>query len=1348
MSNLNNFTNLYQLQKTLRFELKPTKETMDILEKWLNEESVITDNEYNLILKDRNIAEAYTALKPIIDKLHEHYINVSLTSDTAKKINFAQYLEAYRNRDVSSELEEKLRLSIGETFAEGESFFATKFDAFEIKPKKLCLQDKGVLLYILNTINDYVPDGYSEEEREKFIKELKKHIESFKSFYTYLSGYNENRNNYYNVEGEKTTAISTRIVHENLPKFCSNIIRFENRKDEYQSIYNWLNENERITEIKNSFKLDFEKALPIVEKYFTISHFNQCLAQSQIEEYNRIIGNFNLLINLYNQNKKNNDSSFRKLDEFTTLFKQIGCGKRARTSHEILKDKEEELSKRDKERSKSGETLTVESCLKLFANASKKYFITNNDTEITIPYLVDFLNNCQDWRGIYWSKSAVNTISNKYFSNWHSIKDNLKSKKACVTYDKNREEPIQLRDAIELSELFDVLDREQSEFLFKRWVIEKYDISTDIAPSKYLIKLICSDIITFSQQFVVESQAIIDRWIDKGCSKKENLTQDIKEWLDLALDTMRMVRFFSVRESKMKGNIANSEMEKMLSHLLHTDFIDWFGCYDLIRNYLTKKPQDEIKEKKLKLNFKTSTLLQGWSDGQEKTKAATLLKKGSDILLCILKNKKIFDTSKSNNNIYIESSDCYRLILRNLKFKTLAGKGFLGEFGMKYSDMGKTDPLKAIKCLQKIIKDRYAHKYPILKPLSETTYNDKQQFDADINNALEECYICEFTPIDWNLVHEYENNGELFIFKIHCKDYQPGVHGKKDLQTLYWEEVLRENSPHQLCAGAEIFMRSALEGKPIAHKRGEKIVNRKDKNGNTIPNKIYVELLNYYNGNGELKEEIKETVFQYIDKGLVVTKDAKFDITKDKRFFERKFIFHCPINLNYRAQDAMKAEAKIKDAINEIKDINFIGIDRGEKHLVYSCTIDKDEKILSCQHYDIINGTDYVKKLEDKAEERMRQRKNWKQLDSIKNLKDGYISHVVHNLTEGAIKDSLGNINPNAYIVLEDLNTEMKRGRQKVEKQVYQKLETALAQKLNFVVDKNAPEDTLGSARNALQLTPYVKNYHSIEGRKQFGIMLYTRANYTSVTDPATGWRQTIYIKDGNDHDIKKQILEKFSDFGFDGTDFFFKYTEAHVGKTWLLYSGKDGISLPRFRNNLKKQEDYNVWVPEAVDIVSILNQLFANFNKEESFKLQIENGAMLTQIEGDKKTAWQTLRYVIGLIQQIRNSGIKTADDNFLFSPVRNSEGIHFDTRNYSNNGALSAIVDADANGAYNIARKGLIMDAHIKYCKENESPDLFISDKEWDMWLLDRDMWQLCLPDFACKKDNKKSTKRSKKK
>ena len=60
--------------------------------------------------------------------------------------------------------------------------------------------------------------------------------------------------------------------------------------------------------------------------------------------------------------------------------------------------------------------------------------------------------------------------------------------------------------------------------------------------------------------------------------------------------------------------------------------------------------------------------------------------------------------------------------------------------------------------------------------------------------------------------------------------------------------------------------------------------------------------------------------------------------------------------------------------------------------------------------------------------------------------------------------------------------------------------------------------------------------------------------------------------------------------------------------------------------------------------------------------------------------------------------------------------------------------------------------MDAHTKYWRERGKPtkknektsdlDLFISDEEWDLWLLDREKWLNKLPLFAsrsAKEDSK---------
>ena len=474
------------------------------------------------------------------------------------------------------------------------------------------------------------------------------------------------------------------------------------------------------------------------------------------------------------------------------------------------------------------------------------------------------------------------------------------------------------------------------------------------------------------------------------------------------------------------------------------------------------------------------------------------------------------------------------------------------------------------------------------------------------------------------------------------------------------------------------------------------------------------------------------------------------EIIKDKRFFgENKYFFYCPIKLNYSSKSYKEPKfgfsevnTKVNDVIQQSEEIKYLGVDRGEKNLIYTCVVDKNGKIIHCSDQNTINHTNYNQKLSEVAANRQQARKNWHTIENISNLKEGYLSNVVHNIVKQTIKEP-------TYIVLEDLNTQMKQGRQKVEKQVYQKFEVALAKKLNFVVDKNANENELASVGKALQLTPPISNYQDIENKKQFGVMLYTRANYTSVTDPVTGWRKTVYLKKGSEENTRKAILESFSEIAFDGKDYYFEYTEEHAGKTWRLYSGKDGKSLPRFQNNKKLENDKAIWEPESVDLVSLLDELFKDFDKTKSLRMQIENSEhSLCKISTRKETEWDSLRYVIDIIQHIRNTGKTDVDSNFLYSPVRDENGIHFDTREHDNTDLPK---DADANGAYNIARKGIIMDAHIKQWKKDGEKksdlDLFVSDEEWDLWLLDKNKWNEKLSFFASRSAKEVKSKKNKK-
>ncbi|NJS41130.1 hypothetical protein HC766_01960 [Candidatus Gracilibacteria bacterium] len=459
------------------------------------------------------------------------------------------------------------------------------------------------------------------------------------------------------------------------------------------------------------------------------------------------------------------------------------------------------------------------------------------------------------------------------------------------------------------------------------------------------------------------------------------------------------------------------------------------------------------------------------------------------------------------------------------------------------------------------------------------------------------------------------------------------------------------------------------------------------------------------NGKGEIfyrKIGLKERNIKkgYENKPWVI-KGKRFTDSSTKDSKGKQFFFHFPITINAKKISGVRDGRPNGNAIKKVNEIflnylesesenlYYLGIDRGEKHLAYYCLVnskgeiisqgslnlpfvDKDGKPCSVNANIMISKDDgtfeietvtcwnYNDLLEARAGNRDFARKNWQAIDSIKNLKNGYVSQVITEI----IKNAVNLDNPKlTFIVLEDLNTGFKRSRIKIENQVYQKLELALAKKLNFYVNKKV-ESGVGSVTQALQLTPPVTNYQDIENKKQLGIMLYTRPNYTSVTDPVTGWRKSVYIQKGSEEKVKNQIIEKFTDITWEDGDYCFEYKDSNTNKIWKLYSGKNGKTLDRFRG---KKNDHGKWEIKPINVKSILDEVFneKEFDKNRSLLSQIvDEGKEISAIIDMGK--WDSLRYAIDLIQQIRNIGNNERDQDFIFSPIRDNNGNYFDSREY----------------------------------------------------------------------------------
>lgn len=168
--------------------------------------------------------------------------------------------------------------------------------------------------------------------------------------------------------------------------------------------------------------------------------------------------------------------------------------------------------------------------------------------------------------------------------------------------------------------------------------------------------------------------------------------------------------------------------------------------------------------------------------------------------------------------------------------------------------------------------------------------------------------------------------------------------------------------------------------------------------------------------------------------------------------------------------------------------------------------------------------------------------------------------------------------------------------------------------------------------------------------------------------------------------------------FGFD-----FHYSGFPKGVTdfknhWTVCTY--GERIENFRN----PQNNNQWDDRTIQLTEEFKSLFEKYGidyRSEDLKTEI--------LKLEKAEFFKSLIHLLRLTLQMRNSQAKSSVD-YLISPVKSSDGTFY----CSNSADLSLPQDADANGAYNIARKALWAIENMKANAE-EKPRLSISNKEW---------------------------------
>lgn len=1249
MKNLKQFIGLYPVSKTLRFELRPVGRTLE----WINKNGIVDNDEHK--------AEDYPKVKTLIDEYHKVCIRESLKKVHLDWQPLKDAIEEYKKTksDDAKNTLEKEQADMRKRIAAVIKDFKHYKELTAATPKEL--------------ISSVLPE-YTDSES----------LQSFNGFASYFIGFQKNRENIYSPEAI-STGVPYRIVHDNFPKFLSNL-------DVYWKI------KETCPEVIDQAASEMQPYLEgvMLDDVFKLDFFNSLLTQEGIDFFNRIVGGVS----------EDGNQKYRGINEFSNLYRQqhkeLNGSKKSLTMiplyKQILSDRET-LSYIPIEL-KSDDQL-MESITMFYSHITN--FGMNGKIVNIIEELADLVSNVNQYNpdGIYITANKITDISQKLYGRWNYIGD-VMHEKAIETFgdisiskNKKKVDSYLSKKCFCLSEIY--TDRD-------------HPVSLYFSEITNTLKIIEGYWLQFTEYCREEER--------KKFSNNAIGTEIVKSLLDSIMEVLHKCSTIAIPEE--------NELDRDFYNLfipLYSELENIIFLYNRVRNYLTRKPSDV---KKFKLNFESPSLANGWDQNKEMINNSILLFKDGKSYLGILNaqdkpNLKIANNAKGP----FYKKMIYKLLAdpaKDLPHTFFSKKGIdtyhPSEYILEGRELGKykKGPTFDINFLHDFI-DFY--KDGISKHPDWSKFNfvyspteSYQDYGSFINEIAKQSYMIRFSEISESQIDNWVEQGQLYLFQLYNKDYADGSHGKKNLHTLYWENLFSQenlsNLVLKLNGQAELFYRPQSIKKSVSHKVGTKMLNRRDKSGMPIPESIYRSLYQYYNGN-KSESELTLSEKQYLDQ--VVVKDVSHEIVKDRRFTKPEFFFHVPITFNKNADGNSYINDNVLSYIKDNPDVNIIGIDRGERHLIYLTLINQQGEIIKQKTFNVVGNYNYQSKLEQREKERDEARKSWDSVGKIKDLKEGFLSAVIHEIAKMMIEN-------NAIVVLEDLNFGFKRGRFKVERQVYQKFEKMLIDKLNYLSFKDCPVDKEGGILRGYQLAQEFKSFQQLG--KQSGFLFYIPAAYTSKIDPVTGFVNHFNFNDITNTEKRRDFFMKMEriemknneiEFEFDYRKF--KTYQTDFQNVWTVSTYGKRIVMRIDDKRYKKMVDFYP--------TDCIIQAF----KEKG--ISIVNGtdikALLSALEPNHSYAslYGALFYAFQKTLQMRNSNTEKEED-YILSPV-SINGIHFCSSDEANKGKdsngnwISKLpVDADANGAYHIALKGLYLLRNTDNKKiENEKWLQFMVEKPY---------------------------------
>lgn len=1199
--------------KSITLELKPVDATAAALKK------------DNILGYDKFLAEKKEIVCTAMDAFYRNFLNTVAPKICVNWDRFADILVTGIESEISAEEESVKTQIVTQVKAAYDEAYDKSYDAS----------------FIHQIFKEWVSLHRDSVENADEVIEA---IESVKNAAPIFNNYFTTRKTI--LEGTGVNSFAERVV-SNFEQYNSNIALFKRLILEQKDIISAVNESMNLT----------------CELYSEPETYATMLIQTGIDTYNNTLGGLtdgvnyikgiNQLTNELNQKNKGMDG-FRAYKRIPAINKQILA---VGTAQYVVDSFENDAE-----------------CLTAITDNTGTAYETSMDVADLIASLSDYNNN-----KIGIADRTIAFISLKLFSAPNMLKSRIiEDMKAALLAENEKKKTISKADAA-------AIDKQYKNRAFSiAYIDELIDkiSKTDETPAYRTVGKFFIDYVSKKANEVSRMYDSFD--VSTSSILSESVGQ-IKEMFDGIKEVNNMLKYFSITDKEFDDFDVDfyTTLDSLVDKAREFDKI-----YNMVRNHITKEPAS-LARKNATCFGTASVFSNGWTQNNNglfvKGEQSFLMKddnyyfamysKGADSKiskLAVLKekpngeyySKPVIETlAKAYMNLpkyaftvgkdkSVKAQFADKNITTACRDENMLNPMFIErEFYEKYVQgwhkkshiiAKKNTPVEVTEKTTKEYKEYLVELIDFFKefllnfvPSSVFNYNflasDQYADIGDFFNHVDsfwykisECYIAA-EDID-KLVAD----GILYLFNVTNKEIKKGTFG--DSYSKYFNYLLssenRDNTTVKLNGAPQFFFRPAVieDGKKIVHKKGSVLVNRTASNGKRIPEDIYLRIYRVKNG------MLPEDALTYEERNwlsIAVTKEAAYDIIKDRRYTEDKYGITFSINVNTDVWQRPVSNREV--VLNHIREngTNIMSVVRGEENMLYYVLMNQNGKIIEQKSLNIINGVNYQTKLKGLTGERKASQRNWDNSKKVAAYKEGYLKFAIAEIIKIALKN-------NAMIAIENINDAFKDRRALIDNQVYKKFETMIVSRLACYSTNDIDVTEPGGVINPMQLVN--TNYNGILN----GILMNIEPSYTANMCPATGfvnlfdYRNINSTKEiraffGRFKSIKFNDITGFFEFSFDFNDFETKKTRKK--SDWVIttagnrtvWNAQDKCyDIVNTTDEIKKI--FNGHITEnLVDSISELtpakiNRLFDIFKMIISFKVYGDNGSyMISAVKTDK---------------------------------------------------------------------------------------------------------------------------------